>query len=105
MAVSLLDLSAGISLLTGFPAWRSWLLAIAIDAQYCAVEYRMLTQDHDAETAWVATAVIAVTAVLSSGLNALAFAAHAANYWVAGIVGAMIPILILGATHIIARTK
>lgn len=105
MAISLLDLSAGISLLTGFPEWQAWLLAIGIDALYCAVEYRMLTQEHDAESGWVATIMIGVTAVMSSALNVVAFTAHAAYPIAAGCAGATIPLLILGATHLIARTK
>jgi hypothetical protein len=106
LTISLNDLAAGFGLLTGMPEWQCWLLAVGVDALYCAVEYVMLTAGHDdREVTTAAVFMIFTTALLSSALNGLAFAAHSTMPWVAAGVGAMIPFLILGATFILSRVK
>lgn len=92
MAVSIVDLAEGLTIITG-RMWQGWALAVVVDAGLILSEGMMLVDEK--RMAPTCKYYLYGTLLASAGLNVLAMTAHAeymtAAWWMAATVGALVP--------------
>lgn len=104
LGLSVIHCTESISLLTGSPWFLSALLAIGIDAGMILSELAELAGDEAPLRRW-ARSYIALSVILSMGLNGFAFAQHAAISWAGAALGVVIPTLVLVLGRVAAHLE
>jgi hypothetical protein len=107
LMVSLTDLSEGVDLLAGVPAWKGWCMAIVFDLFIVADEYLLLTAEMEKDARYAAEALMGIVIMWSMYLNAVAFSHN--HFDIEHItqiaMGISLPLCIALAAYAAARCK